>query len=258
MSEESSDAIRRRSHAEPPKRHAMLLLSALAGADLERWTRAGHPHETCGLLVGRAEPGLSRVLRAVQARNRVVERSRDRYELDPADFVAADAAARALGLAVVGIWHSHPDHPAEPSETDRAAAWEGWSYLILSVSRNALESMRSWRLLEARFQEEEVVPMSRAVVRIPTPLRGFSRGSDEVAIECATVSEALDALDERCPGILERVLDSERKLRPFVNVFVGPTDVRTLRGLATPVPEGAVLSIVPAVAGGSEPGGRTP
>ncbi len=57
-------------------------------------------------------------------------------------------------LEVVGIWHSHPDHPAEPSATDRAGAWEGWSYVIASVSSEGIPSVRSWRLCGARFLEE--------------------------------------------------------------------------------------------------------
>jgi proteasome lid subunit RPN8/RPN11 len=142
----------------------MLLLGASASIDLERWVRAGYPYETCGVLVGRTRPGVSRVVRAVRLRNRIVERSRDRYELDPGGFVAADRDARADGLAIVGVWHSHPDQPAAPSEADRAAGWAGWSYLILSVSRHALEGRRSWRLVGARFEEEVVATTSRAVL----------------------------------------------------------------------------------------------
>ncbi len=228
----------------------MLLLTAQVRADLESWVRAGYPRETCGVLVGREERGLTRVLRAFQAENRVVERARDRYELDPGDFIAADGEARAQGLSVVGIWHSHPDHPAVPSETDRRAAWEGWSYLILSVGAEGVESLRSWSFAAGVFHEEGLRTMSKVVIRIPTPLRGYTRGLDEVQVECTTVSDALLELGERAPGILERVLDASGELRPFVNVFVGPSDVRTLQGLESRVPDGAVISIVPAVAGG--------
>ena len=230
----------------------MLFLSAQVRADLERWVQAGYPHETCGVLVGREADGLSRVLCAVQARNRNGERPGDRYELDPGDHLAADMEARSRGLSIVGIWHSHPDHPAEPSEADRAGAWEGWSYLILSVGAGGVTDLRTWRLVGGLFKEDELRIMSKAVIRIPTPLRGFSRGQDEVPVECVTVSEALWQLGERAPGILERVLDGSGRLRPFVNVFVGQSDVRTLQGLETLVPESAVISIVPAVAGGRQ------
>jgi proteasome lid subunit RPN8/RPN11 len=59
-------------------------------------------------------------------------------------------------MEVVGIWHSHPDHPAQPSETDRQAAWEGWSYMILSVTGEGVSDVRSWRLDGDAFIEEVV------------------------------------------------------------------------------------------------------
>ena len=77
--------------------------------------------------------------------------------LDPRDLLRAEDEARARSLAVVGIWHSHPDHPAEPSETDRAGAWDGWSYIIASVSSEGVSSVRSWRLRGARFLAEDMV-----------------------------------------------------------------------------------------------------
>ena len=92
--------------------------------------------------------------------------------------------------------------------------------------------------------------MSTATIRIPTPLRGFTKGADEVRVTAATVGEALQALGREHDGVLGRVLDPDGKLRPFVNVFVGSSDVRALQGLATRIQDGAVLSIVPAVAGG--------
>jgi proteasome lid subunit RPN8/RPN11 len=136
----------------------MLVLPAAQRAELEAWIRAGYPHETCGLLIGRKEElggeVRAEVRRVAHARNRNVERANDRYELDPEDFLRADENARAERLEIVGVWHSHPDHPAEPSETDRAAAWEGWSYLIASVSEAGVTAVRSWRLAGQRFVEE--------------------------------------------------------------------------------------------------------
>ena len=76
--------------------------------------------------------------------------------LDPDDLISADLAAREAGLEVVGFWHTHPDHPAHPSETDREAAWDGYSYVILSVSGKRVEDLRSWRLNGEGFVEERV------------------------------------------------------------------------------------------------------
>jgi molybdopterin converting factor small subunit len=89
-----------------------------------------------------------------------------------------------------------------------------------------------------------------ATVRIPTQLRSLAGGASEVALEGATVGDLLKALDAAHPGYAERLFDPAGKLRRFVNVYVAEEDVRFLQGLETPVPEGATVSIVPAVAGG--------
>ena len=93
--------------------------------------------------------------------------------------------------------------------------------------------------------------MSAVTVRIPTPLRVLTHGADEVRIAGGTVAECLTALGQRHHGLGERLLDERGELRRFVSVFVGPRDVRMLQGLATRVEDGAVLTIVPDVAGGS-------
>lgn len=116
----------------------------------------GYPCEACGVLVGGQANGEVRVEQVFQARNLNTERAHDRYVLDPDDLMSADLAAREANLEIVGFWHTHPDHPARPSETDREAAWEGYSYVILSVSRAGVEDLRSWRLNGAGFAEEEV------------------------------------------------------------------------------------------------------
>jgi molybdopterin/thiamine biosynthesis adenylyltransferase/rhodanese-related sulfurtransferase/molybdopterin converting factor small subunit len=96
--------------------------------------------------------------------------------------------------------------------------------------------------------------MSRVRVRIPMPLRSITGGTDEVQLDAGTVGDALHALGARHDGLLARVLSPDGELRPFVNVFVGERNIRALDGLATPLADGDVLAIVPAVAGGG--GGR--
>jgi proteasome lid subunit RPN8/RPN11 len=125
--------------------------------DLEAWARAGYPHEACGLLLGRSngEDVYAKVV--TQARNLNVERARDRYELDPEDFLRADARARREGIEIVGVWHTHPDHPARPSETDLVQAWERWSYLILSVNGSGVGEARAWRLNGGSFVEDGIL-----------------------------------------------------------------------------------------------------
>jgi molybdopterin converting factor small subunit len=89
-----------------------------------------------------------------------------------------------------------------------------------------------------------------AIVRIPTQLRTLSGGDAEVKLDGETVAEVLAALDAQHPGFRGRLFDDDGKLRRFVNVFVADEDVRFLQGLDTQVPEGQVVSIIPAVAGG--------
>ena len=116
----------------------------------------GYPHEVCGLLVGRETPDGAVVERVVQCRNLAVDRLADRYLLDPDDFVGADLAARTDGLDIVGVWHTHPDHPALPSETDLESAWQGYSYLIVSITPEGPVDRRAWRLEGESFVEQEI------------------------------------------------------------------------------------------------------
>lgn len=86
-------------------------------------------------------------------------------------------------------------------------------------------------------------------VRIPTPLRTLTGGADEVAIAGATVREVIENLEQKHPGLKERLLD-DKGVRRFVNIYANEEDVRFLDGLDTPVKEGDSISIVPAIAGG--------
>ena len=87
-------------------------------------------------------------------------------------------------------------------------------------------------------------------VRIPTTLRPLSGGASTVQVEGATLTEVITNLEAAHPGLQDRLLDENGALRKFVNLFVADDDVRYLDGLNTPTPEGATISIIPAVAGG--------
>ena len=87
-------------------------------------------------------------------------------------------------------------------------------------------------------------------VRIPTILRTYTGGESEVPAEGGTLAEVLDSLDGSYPGIKARILDDQGAIRRFVNVYVGNDDVRFLQALETSTPEGAQVSVIPAVAGG--------
>ena len=87
-------------------------------------------------------------------------------------------------------------------------------------------------------------------VRIPTILRTYTNGESEVSADGGTLAEVLDSLDASYPGIRSRILDDQGTIRRFVNVYVGNDDVRFLEALDTSTPEGAQVSVIPAVAGG--------
>jgi molybdopterin converting factor small subunit len=87
-------------------------------------------------------------------------------------------------------------------------------------------------------------------VRIPTILRSYTGGAAEVTAEQGTLREVIGHLDASYPGIGGRLLDDSGRLRRFVNVYVDEEDVRFADGLDTPVPAGAQISVIPAVAGG--------
>ncbi len=92
--------------------------------------------------------------------------------------------------------------------------------------------------------------MTSVCVRVPTILRSYTGGAAEVTASPGTLREVIAALEASYPGIAGRLLDEAGKLRRFVNVYVAEEDVRFAKGLDTVVPEGAQVSVIPAVAGG--------
>jgi len=122
---------------------------------------ASYPEECCGFLIGRfaAATGVTAVERSLPVSNERQESRHNRYLISPETVLAASKEARAQGLDIVGYYHSHPDHPARPSEFDREHAWPGVSYVIVSVEGGRVADTRSWRLSDdrERFEEEEII-----------------------------------------------------------------------------------------------------
>ena len=99
--------------------------------DIRTHGAEGYPHEICGIMIGPRGDGLVTEVR--RARNIIVERARDRYEIDPRDHIRIQKEADAMGFDIVGYYHSHPDHPAQASRFDTERAWAGYVYLIVSI-----------------------------------------------------------------------------------------------------------------------------
>ena len=131
-----------------------LVLQPAAGAAIRAHGRNAFPHECCGALLGR--DGV--VHEAFALPNTTEEGPRRRFLVRPDDYRAAEKRAREAGLELLGFYHSHPDHPARPSQYDLDHAWPSFSYVIVSVMAGKDKVMSSWRLKDDRgaFEEEEL------------------------------------------------------------------------------------------------------
>lgn len=125
-----------------------------------------YPHECCGALLGRDDGEYRETLAVFPLVNRRDDSPRNRFVLAPDDVRTAEGAARDRGLELVGWYHSHPDHPARPSEYDREHAWPWYSYVIVSVKNGRAGEMTSWRLAEdrARFDLETVEGLAQNAI----------------------------------------------------------------------------------------------
>ncbi len=118
-----------------------------------------YPEEGAGLMLGKEENGKRQVLDILPLTNAREDTARhNRYLITPQDMLNGEKEAMRLGLDIVGIFHSHPDHPNRPSEFDRDWALPWFSYVITSVQQGKAAGSRSWRLTEDRkaFDEEDI------------------------------------------------------------------------------------------------------
>lgn len=130
---------------------------------------AAYPDEGCGVLVGSFRDEHAKVVAVTRGRNLNTERSRDRYVLDPADIVAADREARSRGLDIVGYWHSHPDHPAHPSQYDTDHAWVDYVYVICATTADGTSDVNAFTLTAegGAFEHVLLVVTPRAASHAP-------------------------------------------------------------------------------------------
>lgn len=135
---------------------------------------ATYPNECCGILLGNAQGAEKDVCEVVPLKNLRLdparaqellplespgmESERNRFLIDPLEQLRVEKSARARKLDVLGYYHSHPDHPARPSEYDREHAWPWYSYIIVSVQRGVPREMTSWVLSDdrSRFDPEQM------------------------------------------------------------------------------------------------------
>ena len=120
-------------------------------AAIRRHGEETFPHECCGALVGR--PGHATVTVALP--NTTEEGPRRRFLVRPSDYRLAEQRAQELGGELLGFYHSHPDHPARPSQYDLDHAWPTFAYIIVAVASGKAEAMTVWFLKEDRSTFEE-------------------------------------------------------------------------------------------------------
>jgi proteasome lid subunit RPN8/RPN11 len=131
-----------------------LILDPDVAAGIKDHGSETYPHECCGALIGRD----GHVTARHALPNTTDEGPRRRFLVRPSDYRMAEQEAARRGLELLGFYHSHPDHPARPSQYDLDHAWPSFSYVIVSIVEGSAREMTSWRLREDRsaFDEEPI------------------------------------------------------------------------------------------------------
>jgi proteasome lid subunit RPN8/RPN11 len=140
----------------------MLKLSETIYSALRTHGEETYPHECCGVLLGRSGDDVNTVEEAVRAGNTRTDSAHNRYHIAPQELVKIQRQGRERGLDIVGFYHSHPDHPAQWSQTDFAEAhWLGCSYVITAVATGVAQQTNSFLLTgtneeDKSFQDETI------------------------------------------------------------------------------------------------------
>jgi proteasome lid subunit RPN8/RPN11 len=139
----------------------MIELPAYLEHEIAAHGERDYPYECCGLLLGRfSEDGTKTVIETYPISNaREEEAKRNRFLIRPEELIQGELAAKTKNLEVVGFYHSHPDHPAVPSQYDLDHAWPAYSYIVVSVRNGKARELRSWEMEPDRshFKAEEII-----------------------------------------------------------------------------------------------------
>ncbi|MBW4678200.1 MAG: M67 family metallopeptidase [Desmonostoc geniculatum HA4340-LM1] len=129
-----------------------------------------YPEECCGIILGYLGGGGKTTVEVIPTENawnteaaaefsgdRTAESKKWQYTIAPEVMLQAQKQARDRSLSIIGIFHSHPDRPAVPSECDRLYAWQGYSYIIVSVQNGKAAELRSWSLDDTHHFQAEAI-----------------------------------------------------------------------------------------------------
>jgi len=124
---------------------------------IESHLESAYPNEACGFLLGTTTQHNRSISYLIEVENQSTENQRRRFVMDPLDYLKAERFAEKEGLTIIGIYHSHPDHPAIPSVHDLEYAQPFFSYFIHSITSGKMTDTKSYRLLHGKFIEEAFV-----------------------------------------------------------------------------------------------------
>ena len=128
-----------------------LVIDEAVAAHIRAHGSETYPNECCGALIGTGQ----HVTEGFSLPNKTDEGPRRRFLVTPQDYRAAEKRATEVGMELLGFYHSHPDHPARPSQYDLDHAWPSFAYVIVAVAKGEPQAMTSWRLREDRSQFDE-------------------------------------------------------------------------------------------------------
>jgi proteasome lid subunit RPN8/RPN11 len=139
----------------------MIVIHPLPLEEMKKHAQTVFPYECCGFMYGIEQADGTRIISEIKmVTNSKNGDQRRRFEISGKDYILAEQYAAMNDLSLLGIYHSHPDHPAIPSEHDRVAAQPFFSYVIISTLQSGVDHIRSWRLNDAfQFEEEKYSPV---------------------------------------------------------------------------------------------------
>lgn len=135
----------------------MIIWSKNIEARMGRHAQETYPYECCGFMLGKETDKGAVIYDIIPASNTHNGEKRRRFLISPKEYMEAEREALKKGLDLIGVYHSHPDHPAIPSEEDRRHALPGFHYPIISVMDGEVRQIRSWSLeTERQFIEQKI------------------------------------------------------------------------------------------------------
>ncbi len=144
-------------------------------AAIQTQLESAYPYEACGFLLGLEKDHKRIITRSIEVENKSTENQRRRFIINPLDYLKTEKLALNEGLTLLGIYHSHPDHPAIPSVYDLEYAQPFFSYFIFSIVSGKLVNTRSYRLFDEKFIAEEFSISEQKKSKIVNPCFDFAQ-----------------------------------------------------------------------------------